>query len=160
MYKFFIALIAVIVLSLIARAAIHLYSANRLATGLITSDEKEMSLSGCEGLHNCTASTATMKRNMIDSLDYTGSASEAMARYSGLIASQSGTSIVTQKANYLHATYKTTLLGYTDDLELLLDEKTDTLHVRSASRIGKSDLGANRKRIEALRSLANKKTGK
>ncbi len=39
------------------------------------------------------------------------------------------------------------------DLELLLDESSGVLHVRSASRIGKSDLGANRKRIEALREL-------
>jgi len=53
----------------------------------------------------------------------------------------------------LHATYKTPLVGYTDDLELLLDEDSGVLHIRSASRIGRSDLGANRKRIEALRLL-------
>lgn len=155
MQKFLLAFAAIVVLGFIARIAIGYFSANLVATGLITTDSNAQALSGCDDLHNCTASTATVKRNSIAPLDYSVDASEVIGKYSELIASQSGTKIVTQQQNYLHATYKTALLGYTDDLELLLDETTGVLHVRSASRIGKSDLGANRKRIEALRSLAS-----
>lgn len=154
MQKLVIIVIAVVVLTLITRVAIGFLSVNRVATGLTTNDAGITTLSGCEDLHNCTASTATVKRNLIDSLDYSGPPSQAVATVSRVIATQSGAQIITQSENYLHATYKTTLLGYTDDLELLLDENTGILHVRSASRIGKSDLGANRKRIEALRELA------
>jgi len=155
MQKLLMIVVAVIVLGLIARVAIGFFSASRVATGLISNDAAAPKLSGCDDLHNCTASTATSSRNLIEALSYKVPASDAIAEFSRLITSQSGTQIITQQPNYLHATYKTTLLGYTDDLELLLDESTGILNVRSASRIGKSDLGANRKRIEALRQLAN-----
>lgn len=55
--------------------------------------------------------------------------------------------------HYLHAEVQSKLLGFIDDLELLLDADNRTLHCRSGSRLGYSDLGVNRKRIEALRSL-------
>ena len=53
--------------------------------------------------------------------------------------------------NYLHAEFKTTIFAFTDDFEVLLDESG--LQVRSASRVGHSDLGANRKRIERFKQL-------
>ena len=47
--------------------------------------------------------------------------------------------------------FTTALMGYVDDVEFLYDPAAGVTHVRSASRLGYSDLGANRKRIEALR---------
>lgn len=155
MQKLLMIVVAAIVFGLIARVAIGFFSTSRVATGLISNDVAAPTLSGCDDLQNCTASTATNSRNLIEALTYNVPASDAIAAFSRLITSQSGTQIITQEPNYLHATYKTTLLGYTDDLELLLDESSGILNVRSASRIGRSDLGANRKRIEALRQLAN-----
>jgi len=154
MQKFLLVLAVLVIIGIVARIAIGFFSANLVATGLVTTDSNTAALSGCDNLQNCTASTATTKRNKIAPLDYSVAASEVIEKFSRLIASQPGTQIVGQEANYLHATFKTTLLGYTDDLELLLDESTGILNVRSASRIGKSDLGANRKRIEALRAMA------
>lgn len=43
-------------------------------------------------------------------------------------------------------------MGFVDDVEFYLDEKDSLIQVRSASRLGESDLGANRKRIEAIRA--------
>lgn len=156
MHKLLIALVAVVVLGLIARVAIGFFSANKVATGLTVNNANEAALSGCDDLRNCTASTAITTSNHVEPFDYIGPASDVINKFSTLIASQSHTKIVQQDANYLHATYKTALLGFTDDLELLLDESTGILQVRSASRLGKSDLGANRKRIEALRAMAKK----
>jgi uncharacterized protein (DUF1499 family) len=42
-------------------------------------------------------------------------------------------------------------MRFVDDVEFLLDEGKSVIHVRSASRVGHSDLGVNRKRIEAIR---------
>lgn len=53
---------------------------------------------------------------------------------------------------YIHAVYLTPVLGFADDVEFRLDRETQTIQVRSASRIGRSDLGANRARIEDLRT--------
>jgi uncharacterized protein (DUF1499 family) len=52
---------------------------------------------------------------------------------------------------YLRATFRSRLFGYEDDVEFRLDIAAGVVHVRSASRVGHSDFGANRKRVEALR---------
>jgi uncharacterized protein (DUF1499 family) len=61
------------------------------------------------------------------------------------------TIIVTARPGYLHAECSSALLGFVDDLECLLDRRARAIQVRSASRLGYSDLGVNRKRVEALR---------
>ena len=73
---------------------------------------------------------------------------ETLAR---IVKSTEGAHVVEQTESYLYAEFTTPLLKFTDDVEFLLVPAESLIHVRSASRLGKSDLGANRKRIEALR---------
>jgi uncharacterized protein (DUF1499 family) len=61
--------------------------------------------------------------------------------------------VIKEEGSYLYAEYQSKLMGYVDDVELLLDDKARLVHVRSASRLGRKDFGVNRERIEALRSL-------
>ena len=58
--------------------------------------------------------------------------------------------IVERRDDYLAAAFKSRLLGFVDDVEFR--KASDAVHVRSASRVGRSDLGDNRKRVEALRA--------
>ena len=60
------------------------------------------------------------------------------------------TTIIEQTDNYLYAEFKTPLMGYVDDVEFF--HGGNAIQVRSASRLGKSDLGLNRQRIETIRS--------
>ena len=60
--------------------------------------------------------------------------------------------IVSASDDYLYAEFTSSLMGYVDDVEFMYDEAAGLTHVRSASRLGHSDLGANRKRIEAIRA--------
>ena len=62
-----------------------------------------------------------------------------------------GGNIMTERDGYLHATFETTLLRYVDDVELRLDKTNRLIHIRSASRVGHSDMGANRVRVEKIR---------
>ena len=62
------------------------------------------------------------------------------------------TRIMTVQERYIHAEFTSFLFRFVDDVEFLLDEGSKTIHVRSASRIGYSDLGVNRKRVEAIRT--------
>jgi uncharacterized protein (DUF1499 family) len=39
-----------------------------------------------------------------------------------------------------------------DDVEFLLGDGTRTIHVRSVSRVGYSDFGVNRRRVEEIRT--------
>jgi len=50
-----------------------------------------------------------------------------------------------------------TLFGFVDDLEIRIDAEVSVIHLRSASRVGKSDLGANRKRVEMIKKSYREK---
>jgi uncharacterized protein (DUF1499 family) len=63
--------------------------------------------------------------------------------------------ILTVQANYIHAEFTSAVFKFVDDVEfyfLVKDVNTTIIHIRSASRVGYSDLGANRKRIEKIRA--------
>jgi uncharacterized protein (DUF1499 family) len=62
------------------------------------------------------------------------------------------TKIITENKNYLYAEFTSAIMGFVDDVEFYLDEGAKVIHVRSASRLGQSDLGVNRKRIETIRT--------
>jgi uncharacterized protein (DUF1499 family) len=56
--------------------------------------------------------------------------------------------LVSSRDGYLHAEFRSRLLGFVDDVEFSIDEAEQLIHFRSASRVGYSDLGVNRKRME------------
>lgn len=64
-----------------------------------------------------------------------------------------GGEIIQAEDHYLHATFTSRLFRFVDDLELRIDPDAGIIHLRSASRVGHSDLGVNRKRVETLRRL-------
>jgi uncharacterized protein (DUF1499 family) len=70
-----------------------------------------------------------------------------------VIRSMPRTKIVKETNNYLYVEFASKLMGFVDDVEFYFDNDTKTIQVRSASRLGESDLGANRQRIEEIRSL-------
>lgn len=62
-----------------------------------------------------------------------------------------GLTAVSNQENYIHSTAQTPLLKFVDDVEFLLDRENGMIHIKSESRVGYSDMGANRKRVEAIR---------
>jgi uncharacterized protein (DUF1499 family) len=67
------------------------------------------------------------------------------------------TMLIQEDAAYLHYEFTSLLLRFVDDVEFLFDDDTKTVHFRSASRTGYSDLGVNRRRMERIRSLVEGK---
>ena len=63
-----------------------------------------------------------------------------------------GVELLRKTDNFAHLTYQSAIFGFTDDLQLLLAPDTGKVEVRSSSRVGSSDLGANRKRVEGIRN--------
>ena len=89
----------------------------------------------------------------IEPLRYSGDPVAAMARVKAIVESTPGAQVVTSEPLYLYATMQTRLMKYTDDVEFaILDPAAGIIHVRSSSRLGRKDFGANRARIEAIRA--------
>ena len=63
--------------------------------------------------------------------------------------------LVTQQERYIHAEFTSALFRFVDDTEFYIDDDRKIVHVRSAARLGYSDFGVNRKRIETIRKLFN-----
>jgi len=89
--------------------------------------------------------------HFIDPIAYHGSLQEAKARIMQVLTSLPRTRIVEEDPTYLRAESTSLIFRFTDDLDFAFDETQKVIHVRSASRVGTSDFGANRKRVETIR---------
>jgi uncharacterized protein (DUF1499 family) len=108
-------------------------------------------LAPCPDTPNCVNSQARDDGHRIAPIAYAGDTAAAMARLVRVIAEQPGTVLVIRRIDYVYATFQTPVMGFVDDVEFLADPPQQAIQVRSASRIGHSDLGVNRKRVEAMR---------
>lgn len=87
----------------------------------------------------------------ISPLVFAGSPQAAMARLMATLESEPGCEIIIRNAEYLHAEATSHWLGFVDDLEFRLNAERSQIEMRSASRLGISDLGVNRARLERIR---------
>lgn len=109
-------------------------------------------LAACPRSPNAVSSDAPDEAHYVEALRLADDPAEAFAAARETVASWPRTRLVTDGEGYLHAECQSRLLGFVDDLELHLRPDRGEIAVRSASRLGYSDLGVNRSRIETLRS--------
>ncbi len=106
----------------------------------------------CPATPNCVNSeSGTPASQLVAPFAAPGGAGE-MARLQQVLEAWPRTKVVTAGDGYLHAECTSLLLRFVDDVEFRFDSAAGVIHVRSASRIGRGDLGANRKRVEGLRN--------
>lgn len=91
----------------------------------------------------------------IEPLKFTQDSALAMNRLRDVVANWPGARVIENNPDYLYAQFETRSLRFVDDVEFLLDPAARVIHVRSASRLGRRDFGANRARIEAIRRRAD-----
>ena len=114
-------------------------------------------LASCPKSPNCVSSQTEPADTIhyIEPLTCTSTPQEALTKLKTVIQSLPRTTIINETDNYLYAEFKSALMGYVDDVEFYIEPDTQKIHVRSASRLGQSDLGVNRKRIETIREKFN-----
>lgn len=116
--------------------------------GLTTTTTSTMpnDLKPCPDSPNCVSTLATDDKRR-DPLTYSGTKEEAKAKLLKVLEDYPRTQQQTVEDNYLHYTFKTWPIPFVDDVEFLFDDEKKLIHYRSASRVGRSDLGANSKRM-------------
>lgn len=115
----------------------------------------EPALSPCPNTPNCVSSLETGSSRYIEPLSYQGNLEEAKQRLLDVINDFPRTQVHEVTDAYIHATFTSLLFRFTDDVEFLIDDAQKLIHMKSASRLGFSDLGANRRRCEAIRDKFN-----
>ena len=108
-------------------------------------------LSPCPESPNCVSSLSEDKSHQVEPLTYNVPLDVAREKLISVINSMKRSEIATAENNYLHATFKSFLFRFVDDVEFSFDDERKIIDVRSASRMGYFDLGANRRRVEELR---------
>lgn len=91
----------------------------------------------------------------IEPLSVKGDGPASMARLAQIVEGMAGARIVERRSDYLYVQFTTKLMRFVDDTEFWFDPAAGVIHVRSASRVGSSDFGVNRARIEAIRARLN-----
>lgn len=108
----------------------------------------------CPATHNCVCSQADDEAHYVAPLSAADmSGKELIARLASALHACEEAAVITHTDNYLHAECHSAWLGFVDDLEFFWSEEEQVCHVRSASRLGMTDLGKNRARVEKLRRI-------
>lgn len=108
-------------------------------------------LAPCPSSPNCVSTVATGAKHRIEPISYSGNQEEAMEKLVAVVNSMKRAEIVERKGDYLYVEFTTATWRFVDDVEFYLDDGEKLIHFRSASRVGHSDLGVNRKRMEKIR---------
>ena len=103
----------------------------------------------CGMLPNCVNSYSGTGGSAIAPLQATIEQWHALKRW---LAQQDDWTITAETDDFVQAVVKTPLMQFRDDVQLAFNQQAGDIQVRSSSRLGISDMGANRTRIESLRA--------
>jgi uncharacterized protein (DUF1499 family) len=110
-------------------------------------------LSKCPGKPNCVCSEYKESSHYIEPLVIPDNLTfDTFPALTNAIQKMGGR-VETESDNYIAATFSSALFGFIDDLEIRIDSIQKVIHIRSASRVGHSDMGVNRDRAELLQKL-------
>jgi uncharacterized protein (DUF1499 family) len=118
-----------------------------------TFDRQQKRFAPCPNSPNCVSTQAppTDKAHAIAPMAYTGTRAAAHQRLSAIIQAMPRTTLIMVEPDYIHVEFRSRLLRFVDDVEFYLDDTHRLIHLRSASRLGRGDLGVNRRRMEEIR---------
>lgn len=108
----------------------------------------------CPKTPNCVSSHAKDEKNFIQPILFIGTQQKAQSRLLEVLNEWKHAKIVVSEENYILVEFTSQVFRFVDDVEFYFPEtqkKEIPIHVRSASRVGHSDFGVNRKRIEQIR---------
>lgn len=109
----------------------------------------------CPATPNCVNSQAIDKKHFVEPILITSTPSEANTHILEILRKSKRSKIKVVERNYIRAEFTSKVFRFVDDVEFYFPDtqsKEMLIHVRSASRVGQSDLGVNRKRIEQIRN--------
>lgn len=119
-------------------------------------EPEKKKLPPCQDTPNCISSQATSKLHYIPPFKISGDPKKAWEQFRKAIKNHDRLVITHETETSLHAEVTSLLLHFVDDIDAFIDPKAGLIHIRSASRVGHSDFGVTRKRMEELRTQLRK----
>ncbi len=108
-------------------------------------------LASCPASPNCVVSQGADEEHAIAPIAYVGDRATARANLIAILGVVPRTEIVSQSDDYILAKSESRLMGFVDDTEFYFPQNEKVIQMRAAARMGESDLGVNRRRLEQIR---------
>lgn len=108
-------------------------------------------LSPCPSSPNCVVSQNADETHYIEPITYQGDLQTARETLLKVLSVVPNTTIVEETDNYIRTESRSKIMGFVDDAEFYFPDDKKVIQIRSASRLGESDLGVNRRRLEQIR---------
>lgn len=108
------------------------------------------SIKPCPSTPNCVSTETTDSVHGMRAVPFTDAPADAQTRARAALLAEPRTRIVLERPGYLRAEARSRIFRFVDDVEIVVDSTAHVFHFRSASRIGKGDLGVNRARMERV----------
>ncbi len=110
-------------------------------------------LAPCPDMPNCVSTQSGDPEKRLDPLVYRGSTEAARRRLRDIVSDLPRSTLIEQRPDYLHFLFRSPTFGFPDDVEFYFDEPAGLIHFRAAARMGQSDMGANRSRMEMISTM-------
>ncbi|MBJ7536752.1 DUF1499 domain-containing protein [Marinomonas transparens] len=148
MFRWIMLLVVILIVAFFVYVSVHNKQPNDL--GLTDGLFKP-----CPTSPNCVSSQAEKDdlEHYIAPIIYHGARKEIQLSIESYMLGKGNARVVTSSLGYVHFAVKSKIIGYIDDVEFYLPEADSVVHVRSASRVGYSDMGVNRERVRQVRDL-------
>jgi uncharacterized protein (DUF1499 family) len=114
---------------------------------------KDGRLAPCRPSPNCVSSDAADAKHSVAGFQPALRMAEAWTQLREVVGTLPRTEIISETTDYLHVECRSAVFGFIDDLELHARPAQNLIAVRSAARLGYTDFGVNRRRVEDLRTL-------
>ncbi|MDJ0696046.1 DUF1499 domain-containing protein [Mastigocoleus sp. MO_188.B34] len=108
-------------------------------------------LAACPASPNCVVSQDGDAKHAIDPITYHVDREQAKETLLKVLTVVPRTEVIEKTDSYIHALSKSRIFKFVDDVEFYFPDDEKVIHMRSASRVGESDLGVNRRRMEQIR---------
>ncbi|MGY6530708.1 MAG: DUF1499 domain-containing protein [Cyanobacterium sp.] len=109
-------------------------------------------LTSCPQTPNCVVSNESAdETHYIEPISYDSDMETARDTLLKVLSVVPNTVVVTETEDYIRTESRSKIMGFVDDAEFYFPENESVIEVRSASRLGESDLGVNRRRLEQIR---------
>ncbi len=135
--------------------SLYWLSKNQPTTAEVNIGVQNGQFAPCPDTPNCVSTQADPQDEMhyAAPISFNGEPEELLDFLEDWISEHARAEVKSRNENYLHAVFASKTFGFQDDLELFIPEGSQVVHLRSAARVGRSDMGVNRARYETIRDL-------
>jgi uncharacterized protein (DUF1499 family) len=114
-------------------------------------------LAACPASPNCVSTQSEDQEHWIAPLNAGFVEPDPLQLLEEIVRGMDRATVVERSNDYLRVEFRSLLFRFCDDVEFFHESSSGRIHFRSASRVGYSDLGVNRRRMEEIRGKFQQK---